>query len=1605
MAGDERQARGAQHAARGPDRAARPRRALRLVLFALAIPLALLLTAALLISLRPVREALLREAVARADQALPGAFRGTLSWPELGSIEAEDLLWTAGGDTLLAIPRAGVRLRLAGLLQRDLHLIDLHARVRAADLAAIGELLPPATDAPGADDRPRRGFFPLRAGAFPRVPSLAIDRLEISWERLAWQAGGAPLSGELRARCDLRPHTAGLIDLQHLCLEDSAAVQAHLSATLDLDRAHFHIAGSGTLPGGWWYEADAGPAGDGFGIRLQGGRAAAVTAGSTATGTGAGPAGGPRQPWVAAELDGSWRREEQRVTGAALQGVMRILPASISEIDHEGRGGVLPPFVLQARAAGFWHESPHASLWIDADPNEILRGGALALRVDPAAFALDTLWLAGDGIRLSAAATRKQTDQGGPALDGRLDLAADGVAWLEPWLAPEQRPDSLHLRARVTAQGAAEAPALTLDLQARGSAHGQRLDDLSLIAAFPAGPSDWGRVALIAQAYEARLTAAAELRAGEEIQIRLAPLEIAWIRPAAEQAARPVYQEPDPATWARARIAPREGQAAIERLLVTGLLGDLRADATVPLPGAGVAATEASSGIRTQIEISWSAGALPPLLDAVMPDSAAMAHLASAWAADGPFRATARIEDTPSDPNLLTGRVRFHLPGPRTWLPLWFPEADVGDLGAIDGSGRFDHTAAEDGSTGQALLDWSETAWLEEGTLAARWGRREVWLERARIRGLGIDLSAQGGRMQGAYDAAAQLTLDPRDLFARLGRPELIRADSVISVDLGVTGAQEAPRLSLQVDGPLTAGGVTIPGLDIAAQASQGRWDLRARTAATHLATGFHADSILFCAHTLGEESGALLPASLALTLESPALGIGAAADLNVGDSAGTTLTIRELAARWDQKQLHLTAPCQMRIDPGSAGFELTPLVMEGTLGRLSARADWSARQRFAQIGGALELPAAPVSAAIDPELWPERLRFTLSLPDTTHLSGTLAADGLALFGHGPASVQIEVRAGPGGGGPGGGGPGGGGDPGAGPGAGGDPGPGAGPGDEVTEGRSPAQAAGSPTLSARLVLAAAQRELLTGALELPLAMSWNPPGAGLAPGALSGHIAWTELPLPAQSVFASEEEILLLSGGRIDLHGPPESIAVGLQATVRAPDYPPLREDRVELHVLMRPAARAGAAVDTSGTVYPLVESLAAELPAALRAGLIAGTEETWATARWMRGPRRLLRAHARAPVRLVWNDSLYVMQTSEPLLLQVASDTLDLREVNALLPGGLSLRGRLHMNLQADGPIDRFDLSGDLMLRDLQVETVDGTRAGGQAQLALSGTRAAPVMRGTVRVGRGQIRVPDPPRRLHPVAGEARLWSMPAAAADSAPAGAREEPETADAGAAAAARLPLFDTDIAVEIPGGLWIRGRGLNVELAGDLKVLSQGKELVLNGSLSAVGGHLIFLGRTFFVQRGEAYFYGNNDTDPALDILLNTRIDGTLVNVQITGYAWDPRLNLTADPEMTEGDIVSFLLFGRTLDELDHDQMSLVQRRATEVAASYGAAQLGARLAEQFGVDMLTIQGRQLLDARASFLVNLEYFFSRHFKLSTHYGQGEQSGVEINWATEY
>ncbi|GAU08174.1 hypothetical protein DPF_0877 [Desulfoplanes formicivorans] len=129
------------------------------------------------------------------------------------------------------------------------------------------------------------------------------------------------------------------------------------------------------------------------------------------------------------------------------------------------------------------------------------------------------------------------------------------------------------------------------------------------------------------------------------------------------------------------------------------------------------------------------------------------------------------------------------------------------------------------------------------------------------------------------------------------------------------------------------------------------------------------------------------------------------------------------------------------------------------------------------------------------------------------------------------------------------------------------------------------------------------------------------------------------------------------------------------------------------------------------------------------------------------------------------------------------------------------------------------------------------------------------------------------------------------------------------------------INLDMAVTIPGRMFVRGRGLESEWKGALKVTGKTAAPAISGTLTSVRGSLAFAGRDLNLTTGNIQFDGAYPPNPVLNIITTASIKSTDVQVKVQGTAQKPDLLMEASPSLPEDEILALLLFGSSAAQLN------------------------------------------------------------------------------------
>ncbi len=128
----------------------------------------------------------------------------------------------------------------------------------------------------------------------------------------------------------------------------------------------------------------------------------------------------------------------------------------------------------------------------------------------------------------------------------------------------------------------------------------------------------------------------------------------------------------------------------------------------------------------------------------------------------------------------------------------------------------------------------------------------------------------------------------------------------------------------------------------------------------------------------------------------------------------------------------------------------------------------------------------------------------------------------------------------------------------------------------------------------------------------------------------------------------------------------------------------------------------------------------------------------------------------------------------------------------------------------------------------------------------------------------------------------------------------------------------PPYGLDVTISAPSQIFIRGRGLDAEMGGSLRITGTTDQVIPSGQFELLRGRLSILGQR--VDLTEGFIEPQGDLDPYMRIVAEAKAGSTDVILVIEGEISAPELTMTSSPELPEDEILSRFLFGRDLTEI-------------------------------------------------------------------------------------
>ncbi len=256
------------------------------------------------------------------------------------------------------------------------------------------------------------------------------------------------------------------------------------------------------------------------------------------------------------------------------------------------------------------------------------------------------------------------------------------------------------------------------------------------------------------------------------------------------------------------------------------------------------------------------------------------------------------------------------------------------------------------------------------------------------------------------------------------------------------------------------------------------------------------------------------------------------------------------------------------------------------------------------------------------------------------------------------------------------------------------------------------------------------------------------------------------------------------------------------------------------------------------------------------------------------------------------------------------------------------------------------------IVARDAQLASTDLVSSVGDLDLSISGPLArAPKVAGKVNLDSMEVNVPERlPANLKPLPGSTHIDAKGFAAQMLAL--ERKQREKA-------ARQQAFDAALALDVtaPNRVFVRGRGIDAEFGGSLKIGGTLKKPNVLGGFELRRGRLQLLTQRINIARGKLTFTGG--LTPQLDFMAETTAADVTAKIGVSGPAGAPVFAFSSSPELPQDEVLSRLLFAKASGSLTPFQAVQLAAALAQFSGAATGVDAFEKMRRALGVDSLDL----------------------------------------------
>ena len=267
---------------------------------------------------------------------------------------------------------------------------------------------------------------------------------------------------------------------------------------------------------------------------------------------------------------------------------------------------------------------------------------------------------------------------------------------------------------------------------------------------------------------------------------------------------------------------------------------------------------------------------------------------------------------------------------------------------------------------------------------------------------------------------------------------------------------------------------------------------------------------------------------------------------------------------------------------------------------------------------------------------------------------------------------------------------------------------------------------------------------------------------------------------------------------------------------------------------------------------------------------------------------------------------------------------------------GSLKASGKIDLQLA-----DALPFQIDMAVDRLEVVQIDLVSAQIQGNVEIAGNLKSATAKGKIEVIQTNLQIPNHIPRTLPdlvvVYKNASKPPLPQDLSDFTP-------------------YPLA-LDLDVNAPDGIFVEGRGLDSEWKGNFHLGGTYISPTTQGKLQLLKGEFLFSSRAFKLIDGSLSFRGKETEMPTINLAALTQIKDVAITARLKGPLNNPQITLQSVPPLPMSTIMSYLLFGHEIAEINSFQALQLANSLASLAGEGPGVMESTRKA--LGVDRLEI----------------------------------------------